>query len=690
MERETPIALAYTTPEPSLSNLTDNIPYFAAAHYQRELAAAGDTVAEALRQWHWIGWLRGTMFLIAVGLGLSALLHVGGFFRVWWWAAGIALLVFLVIAFFHELQADRIRRGRLRLRLFEDGLARTDRRLAAVKVTPVVCPAAIAGEARDLDLFGEHSLHKLLASVHTPEGIATLAGWIGQPADVGVIKARQAAARSLQPEQKWREEFELLVRQLAQARLARFGRVDTACGTSPLVQWCKARDWLAGRGWILWLARLAAIVVVSGLIATVGLGVPIAWTGPALLAALAVSFLLAVFFSGSVHDQFNRVSAGQGDIAVYRRLFTMIADCPANGGRLEALRSELFSSGRDVRVQTERLRWLANAANLRGGLWFLPWIIAQFLTFFDVHVLALLERWKARHGHQVQGWFAALGEWEVLAALARLAWENPEWCWPEVRACPGTVPERGQTPNRSEDCASWRQTPTVPGQASIEPADAAHQQVIATGLGHPLIASDKVVANDVQLGPPGRFLLVTGSNMSGKSTLLRGIGLNVWLAQLGAPVFARQMSLPAVTVSTSMRVSDSLADGVSFFMAELKRLKQIVDVSAHASSDPARGHLFLLDEILQGTNSRERQIAVAAVVEALTDAGSLGAISTHDLELAAVPELAGRCETVHFREHFTDTAAGKQMQFDYLMRPGISPTTNALKLLELVGLGRID
>jgi MutS domain V len=624
-----------------------------ASHYQRELATAGDSVAEALRQWHWIGWLRGAMFLSAVGLGLCAFLHVGGFFRGWWWAAGFALLVFLVIVFFHELLADRIRCGRLRMRLFEDGLARMDRRLSAVKVTPVACPAAIAGEARDLDLFGEHSLHKLLASVHTPEGIATLAGWMGQPAEVGVIRARQAAARALQPEQKWREEFELLVRQLAQARLARFGRVDTACGTSPLVQWCRARDWLAARGWILWLARLAAVVVVSGLVATVGFGVPVAWTGPPLLGALAVSFLLAVFFSGSVHDQFNQVSAGQGDIAVYRRLFAMIADCPAKGGRLDALRSELFSSGRDVRVETERLRWLAKAANLRGGLWFLPWIIAQFLTFFDVHVLALLERWKARHGHQVPGWFAALGEWEVLAALARLAWENPEWCWPEV----------------------------------AEPSAAGHQVLTAAGLGHPLIATDKVVANDMRLGPPGRFLLVTGSNMSGKSTLLRGIGLNIWLAQLGAPVFARQMSLPAVTVSTSMRVSDSLADGVSFFMAELKRLKQIVDVSTQASSDPARGHLFLLDEILQGTNSRERQIAVAAVVEALTDAGSLGAISTHDLELAAVPELAGRCETVHFREHFTETPAGKQMQFDYVMRPGISPTTNALKLLELVGLG---
>lgn len=627
-------------------------PLLPATHYQRELAKAGGTVAQALQKWHAVGWLRGGMFLVVLGLGLCALLHVGGFFSAWWWAAGAALVVFLAIAFFHELLADRIRNGRLRMRLFEDGLARIDRRLASVKVTPVACPASIAGEARDLDLFGEHSLHKLLASVHTPEGIATLGSWIGQPAEVEVIKGRQAAARALAPEQAWREEFELLVRQLAQARQARFGRVDTACGTSPLVQWCNARNWLAGRGWVLWLARIAAVVVAAGLIATVGFGVPVAWTGPALLGALAVSFLLAVFFSGPVHDQFNQVSAGQGDIAVYRRLFAMIANCRATGGRLDALRRDLFESGRDVRVETERMRWLASAANLRGGLWFLPWIFAQFLVFFDVHVLALLERWKARHGKDVPGWFAALGEWEVLAALARLAWENPAWCWPEVAA-------------------------HSPGSSRL----------IAAGLGHPLIATDKVVVNDVRLGPPGRFLLVTGSNMSGKSTLLRALGLNVWLAQLGAPVFARQMSLPAVTVSTSMRVSDSLADGVSFFMAELKRLKQIVDVSACAKANPVRGHLFLLDEILQGTNSRERQIAVAAVVEALTNAGSLGAISTHDLELAAVPQLAGRCETVHFREHFTETQAGKQMQFDYVMRPGISPTTNALKLLEMVGLG---
>ena len=175
--------------------------------------------------------------------------------------------------------------------------------------------------------------------------------------------------------------------------------------------------------------------------------------------------------------------------------------------------------------------------------------------------------------------------------------------------------------------------------------------------------------------------------MSGKSTLLRSVGVNVVLAQMGSVVCAEEMSMPPIHIETSMRIADSLADGVSFFMAELKRLKEIVDTAkSHGDTTPRR-MMFLLDEILQGTNSRERQIAVSRVVRRLIDGKAIGAISTHDLDLAKTDELEKACQTVHFSEQFTEVDGKKQMTFDYQMKSGIAETTNALKLLEIVGLG---
>ncbi len=194
------------------------------------------------------------------------------------------------------------------------------------------------------------------------------------------------------------------------------------------------------------------------------------------------------------------------------------------------------------------------------------------------------------------------------------------------------------------------------------------------------------MVNDVEVGPQGTVLLVTGSNMSGKSTLLRSIGLNAMLAEAGGPVCAQMLQMPPLTVTTSMRIQDSLEDGVSFFMAELKRLKNIVDEASDYTHRGDRALLYLLDEILQGTNSVERHMAVARVLAHLVVKGAIGAVSTHDLELAQSPELANCCQAVHFRETLHDEACVQQMTFDYRLRAGIATTTNAMKLLELVGL----
>jgi DNA mismatch repair ATPase MutS len=272
----------------------------------------------------------------------------------------------------------------------------------------------------------------------------------------------------------------------------------------------------------------------------------------------------------------------------------------------------------------------------------------QALTLWDLHVLLALERWKRDGGRDARRWLETLGETEALAALAGLRRDNPDW--------------------------------TVP---SIEREGDAFRAVL---LGHPLLRDDSRVENDVTIGPPGTFLLVTGSNMSGKSTLLRAVGVNAVLAQAGGPVCAAALVLPAVELWTSARVQDSLERGVSFFLAELQRLKLIVDAATRAREQGGPRVMYLLDEILQGTNTAERSVAARRVIAYLVEQRAIGAVSTHDLALVDDPRLAESAVSVHFTDTVGEGLDAPPMSFDYRLRPGVATTTNALRLMRLIGL----
>jgi DNA mismatch repair ATPase MutS len=205
----------------------------------------------------------------------------------------------------------------------------------------------------------------------------------------------------------------------------------------------------------------------------------------------------------------------------------------------------------------------------------------------------------------------------------------------------------------------------------------------AAALAHPLLPADESVGNDVAIGGAGEILLITGSNMSGKSTLLRAIGLNVVLAQLGAPVCAASMRLSPHRVRTSIDARDALDRGLSLFMAELLRIKAVVDAARAASPYPL---LYIADEMLRGTNATDRHAAVVTILGHLVDAGAVGVVATHDPELAKDPALGARLRPYHFIEHFDPSRTAMPMWFDYKLRPGLSTTRNAIKLLELVGL----
>ena len=619
--------------------------------YYREQLASEQAIAErCASRWNSVGFLRGGLFLAFLATLLMGFADVSGMAMVWWVLAGLLIVGFLVVAVIHERMQTVLHRAKILTNMHSESIARCNREWTKISVPDVEIPADFAPTSKDLDLLGPSSVYKLLGVTRTPLGTETLRQWIIEGASPVEVEQRQEAVAELKPEFEWRLKFRLLCEYLGASQ----------SGPSRFVDWCESSNWFSGREWVLWLARLTTVVAILTIVLLVCGILPLAVAAITIVAVCVINFVLAIIYAGPIHDVFNQVASRTDQASHYVTLFDMASEFPAKSQRLQQLQTRLKRTGDGAQSNVQRLGMITWLANMRNGMGFILYIILEFLFFWDAHVLCLMENWKSKNGMRARAWFTDLGEWEALSAMAKLAGDQPDWIFPTV---------------------AFSQS----NEAAI---------VTGTQVGHPLLDESRV-PNDVKIGPPGTVLLVTGSNMSGKSTLLRSVGVNIVLAQMGSVVCAKELSLPPMHIETSMRIADSLADGVSFFMAELNRLKAIVDTAKHHDGDESndgnpKRMLFLLDEILQGTNSRERQIAVSRVVRKLIDENAIGAISTHDLDLATTDELAKACQTVHFAEQFHEVDGKKVMTFDYAMRSGIAETTNALKLLEMVGLGEGD
>ena len=566
----------------------------------------------------------------------------------------LPLIGLFVAAAVNETIEYRQHIDRVRLYLNDLQLHRIDRNWKAITEIPFEVPDEKFHVAKDLDLFGKASLFKLICLAQTPLGIQRLGDWFLNPTSPDEIKRRQHAVAELKDNHHLREELQLLSHTVSKAQ------------TEPeeLLDWANGELWLEPRKWLLWLGRISAITVLLSGIWFLFPGSPKMILGVLLMALVGIHIVLTVVYAGSIHAIFNSVGYRQRDVSTYVDLFRLAKSLSTNSELLNGIQQDLVTGKKNAVACVGQLQAIIGIAQMRrSGLMFLVYILLQFLFLVDVHTLNWLESWHKKYARRVGDWLEAVATWEALSSLSNLAYHQPDWSFPVVESA----------------CKS--------SQQSIE----------AKSLGHPLLPDDQRVCNDVTVGPRDSILLVTGSNMSGKSTLLRSIGMNCALAQAGSVVCSSEMKMPAVQIETSMRIGDSVSDGISFFMAELKRLREITveaeslaevsNAEREADDGNNRMLLFLLDEILQGTNSKERQIAVIRVCEYLLDSGAIGAISTHDLELAEAEGLKQKCQTVHFREFFEDGVDGKkEMSFDYVMRQGVSPTTNALKLLELVGL----
>jgi hypothetical protein len=574
--------------------------------------------------------LRLGAFLVAVALGVTA---EAGASRTAGVAAAAALMAFAGLVVQHGRVRRRLERYETLRSLNDEGLRRLDRDWAALPERPVPAGVEPPAFAADLDLFGRPALAQLFGRTTTPAGSAALAGWLTAPASPDAIEERQAAIGELAPRNDFRDAFQAAGMQTE----ARAEEIE------PFLEWAVSPPWLARRTWLVAAAYVlpAALVALAALQAA-GVIEAALWLVPVLL-----MIVVSAGPGRGVRGVFRRAFAREGVFRGWPALFEAVRDASFESRRLVALRAALVVRDADAATHMRRLARLMHHADLRhSGL---VHAVVQALTLWDVHVLVGVERWQRIAGPHVRGWLDAMGEIEALAALAALAHDHPHWAVPEIA----------------------RDGPP---------------QFIGEAIGHPMLPDAVRVDNDVAVGPPGSFLLVTGSNMSGKSTLLRSIGLNVVLALAGAPVCARRLRLPVVALQTSIHVQDSLVEGVSYFMAQLRRMKAIVEAADRAAAGHGPPVLYLLDEILQGTNTAERRIAATRVIRHLIDRGTIGAVTTHDLELADEPALAAAARPVHFREHVAREAGRTVMTFDYVLRPGVATSTNALRLMEIVGL----
>jgi hypothetical protein len=485
----------------------------------------------------------------------------------------------------------------------------------------------------DLGIFGPSSIFQLMDATHTRRGEECLARWLSEPSPTRAVLERQEAVRELETREIMREEMAVLGALIA---------VDKP-NPDPLLAWAEGDTSLGPPG--VRRAIAFALPILTGTLFVLG---QLGWLPSNLwYIALVAQWIYALRLLPEIEPIASAVSSREGALTRYRSMLEVIEKESFLGTPLRNLQRDIGRDGGIVVASAEirRLSSIVGFLDARHNEAFRFFIGP--LVLWDAHCVLALESWRKRAGKNVRRWLEVIGEVEALSSLAGFAHDHPEHTWPTL-----------------SDTAAFR----------------------ARGLGHPLVEARSMVRNDVELRGPGTALLVTGSNMSGKSTLLRSMGVNAVLAMAGAPVVAEALVTSAFEVRTSMWARDSLAKGVSHFYAELLKLKRVVD--GVASERPL---FFLLDEILQGTNSRERVIGARSVLRHLLERGAMGAVSTHDAGLLDLPpELDAKLDKVHFQEQVTETpgapGGASTMTFDYRLRPGVVRSTNALRLMKLVGI----
>lgn len=550
----------------------------------------------------------------------------------WLWVTAVALIPFIVSVIVHRRVDTAVTRTTLWQEMKQTHVARMTLAWDALPPTQSFPVPADHPFAVDIDVVGEFSLHRLLDTAVSREGSHRLHQWLVETVpDAAVVQARQQRVRELAKQTRFRERLAL------QATLAVDKRSEQWAGQE-LVNWLQAGH--GERSLRPLLITLFGLAVVNWLLfAGYQLGDwPPLWIGSGLL--YGVLFITLGFQRTAT--LFADVMFLSDRLRVLNGVFSFLEQSRFRQmPQVQALCQPFLAEGERPSAHISRIQRVVTGVGLRQN-WLLGFALNVLLPW-DLYFAHRLDRCRAALADQLPRWLDIWFELEATSSLATFAYLNPgEYVWPTL--------------------------------AAAKPPYFKAEQ-----LGHPLIPSDQRVCNDVQLDSQQAIYLITGSNMAGKSSFLRTIGVNLALAYAGGPVVAQTFSASWLRLFATIRVADSLSDGFSFFYAEVRRLSQLLTALRNEEERPL---LFLIDEIFRGTNNRERLIGSQAYIEALTQSSGLGAIATHDLELVQLAEETDKLVNVHFR----DEVVNGRMTFDYKLHPGPCPTTNALKIMALAGL----
>jgi hypothetical protein len=533
-----------------------------------------------------------------------------------WWLL-LPLCGFITLLVIHE----RIRTGHRRFdraaAFYDRGIARIENRWAGAGEPGDRFLDKLHPYTEDLDLFGRGSLFELICAARTRAGEETLACWLASPAAPDTVRARQAAVEELRERIDLREDLAVL-------------GADIGSGVNPeaLAAWGNAPLLLDSR-WV----RIVAAVLSSSVAFTLVLWLLLDVGRDAFLLLALSQGTFAFLLRGKLLRVLEAVERPCQDLGLLSQVLGRLEREPFYSPRLTQLRAALNTDGLSP---SRRIARLYRLVVMRRQL-FAP---LAALLLWNVQMAYAIEAWRKVSGPAVARWLAVVGEMEALCSFAGYAFEHPGDPFPEIKS-EGLCFE-------------------------------------GEGLGHPFLPEDRSIRNDIRLSQHLRVLIVSGSNMSGKSTLLRTVGINAVLALAGAPVRALRLSLSPLALGASIQRKDSLQEGTSRFYAEITRLRQLVDLTAGPLP-----LLFLLDELLHGTNSHDRSIGAEALVMDMVKRGAIGLLTTHDLALAHIAEtLAPQAENVHF-EDFVENG---RLVFDYRLRPGVVRKSNALELMRSIGL----
>ena len=535
----------------------------------------------------------------------------------------LLVILFAIVAFRHQSVEEALSHARAMTNLNAEGKARVDRQWKALPNRSAPSAPVNGMLARDLDLFGPVSLFQLICTANTWEGRKAVAEVLIGGIEQDRIPNRQAAVKELAAKLDFRQELECATLPVR----------NSTWDSDALLGSLHSGSAFVGQG----LARLFCVLspfLLVFLFALNLIGYLPKWPwGLVMTLNYVVSFLRG----RSVRKNLKSAMNADRIIGHFIQAFRCVTAESLISPELVELK-ELLG---EAIGKMEKLEGLVSLSRFPGGF------VLDILFLWNLNLGRAFGRWWAENGGEFERWLRAIGRVEEICSFASLLHDNASWTFPNFISS---------------------------------------DQILGQALGHPMIPERARVDNDARLGPPGRILLVTGSNMSGKTTFLRAIGTNVLLAKAGGPVCARKFELPSVEVVTSIRAMDSVSDGISLFMAELSSIKVVVEAAHQTTQKGSHPALYLLDEVLLGTNIDERKIITCGLILNLLECKAIGAMSTHDLSLLDIPEIANFADKVHFQETFVVKNGKAEMSFDYRIRAGEAQSRNAIALMKHIGL----